>query len=112
MRSLLVARVSRGNDHMGGADVAPAAPIHILQPDGICIHKGGFRGDQFDAVALELMADDVELMLDDMVRAIEQICHGDVLLDGIRRAVETVLAVSGKMQDRFAQGFAGDGARC
>ena len=98
------------DDNVRGADVAPAASIHIFQTDCVGIHKRGFSRDKFDAVALELMADDIEFMLDDVVSAIQQICHRDVLLDGIRCAVEAVLTIPGKMQYRFAQGFAGDGA--
>src|SRR5688572_29890697 len=62
---------SRGNDHVCRTDVAPAASIHILQSDSIRIDERGFPRDKFDAVALELMADNIELMLDDMVRAIK-----------------------------------------
>ena len=94
-----------------GGHVTPTASIHILQADGIRVHEGGFCRDQFDAIALELVADNVKLVLDDMACAIQQICHRDVLLDSIRGAVQAVLAVSREMQDRLPQRFAGDGTR-
>src|SRR5687768_5631142 len=58
---------ARSDDNVRCADVAPAAPIHIFQTDCVGSHKRSFGGDKLDAVALELVADDVQFMLDNMV---------------------------------------------
>ena len=47
---------------------------------------------------------------DDVVGAEEQVVDGDVLLDGIRRAVDAADLVAGEVDDGFAEGLAGDGA--
>lgn len=69
------------------------------------IDEGGGAEHQGDAVAFHLAADDFHLGAHDMVGAVEEVGHVDVVLDGIAGAVDGAFAQSGEMKDRFANGF-------
>ena len=79
--------------------------VDEMHMHGMVIDDGGDAGDQLDAVSLQLHLVDFDLMADDMVGAHQQVVHGDVLLDGVGRAIDGALAKAGQMQDGFAQGL-------
>ena len=61
-------------------------------------------------VAHQLVACNVDPVLNDLVGAHQQVLNCDVLLDPIRRAVERARAEPGKLEHGLAQGLRRDGA--
>ena len=59
--------------------------VHRREPD---------YGRHVHAIALELVARHVQLVADHVVDAEQQVGHRDVLLDGVRSAVQAVLAIA------------------
>jgi hypothetical protein len=59
-------------------------------------------------VSQELVADDVHLALDDLVRPLSEILHRDLLFHAVAVAVRRPLAHSGQVDDRLAQRLRGD----
>ena len=107
-------RVARGfgagGDHdLAGGDVthrARAVLVDVGQADGVRIDERRLGGEHLDLVAHQLVARDVDLVAHDVIGAEQQILHGDVLLDRVRRAVQTAQPIARQMQDRLAQGLA------
>ncbi len=99
-----------GDDDMLGGEVVFATLVHVANTHRVRIDEFGVGGDQVHIVAVELVADDVDLVADDVVGAEEQVFHGDALFDGVGRAVERALPVAGQIEHSLAQRFAGDGA--
>ncbi len=62
------------------------------------------------SVSHQLMAGDVELVMDHPVGPGQQILNGDVLLHRVGRAIKFPRAIAGQLEDCFAQGFRGDRA--
>jgi hypothetical protein len=62
-------------------------------------------------VSRELRADDVDVALDHVLRAVEDVVRGDVLLDAIALAVDAALAHAGQVDDGLAQRLRRDRAR-
>ena len=60
-------------------------------------------GEQFYAVALELMLADFDLVSNNMIGAQQQVVHGDIFFHLIRRAINRPLPKSRQMQDSFPQ---------
>ena len=56
------------------------------------------------------MADHIDFMTDHWLDAEEQVLKRDPLLDLVRFAVDSVLAIAGEIDDRLADGLAGDSA--
>ena len=73
------------------------------------IDERGGAEHQGDPVALHLVADDVHFGADDMLGAVKQVGHVDVVLDGVAGAIKRTLVDAGEVQDGFADGFGGDG---
>src|SRR5690606_2781210 len=80
------------------------------QPHRVGVHKGRGRLDDLHPVTLQLVARHVYFVPNDLVCAEQQVGQGDVLLDGVRGAVEAALAIAREVQHGLAQRFAGDGA--
>src|SRR5258706_13481443 len=99
---------SGGDDDKGGGYIAVAAPIHIIQTDGMGVDETGVCRDHVDAVAHELMPYHVNFVADDIIGAREQVIHRDFFFHHVGCAVNAFVVVAGKMHHRFAQGFAGD----
>jgi len=72
--------------------------------------KTGHPGENVDAVAGKLRADHIDFGFDDVEGAEGEICHGDLFLHAIVDAVDALILIARKMEDGFADGFAGDGA--
>jgi hypothetical protein len=71
----------------------------------------GSPPNQFHAVAIELVADEVPLVPHDGLRHGHQVGHGDVTFDGGRRAEHPLLLGADQMEHCFAEGLRGDGPR-
>jgi hypothetical protein len=102
-------RAHRDHDDRG-AGFLNESVRHELKPDAMRIRERGVSGENVDVVAHQLVPGDVDLVADDMVHPKEQIAHRDVLLDGIRRTVDSALAVAGQTKRGFPERLAGDGA--
>jgi hypothetical protein len=74
------------------------------------IEEAGGAGDDVDAVAGELSLDDIDFSFDDIKGAEGKIGHADVFLHAVIGAIDALVLVARKMEDSFADGFAGDGA--
>src|SRR5205814_1717232 len=61
--------------------------------------------DQFDPVARQLVADDVDLHADDLLHPKHEIFHGNDFFDAVRRTVDTAFAVAGKVEHRLSEGL-------
>src|SRR5215469_8734809 len=77
-----------GNDNVARGDGARRPPVDMIKTNGIGSNKGSFRGDELDIVAPQLMAHDVDFMLDHPVGADQEILDRNMLLDGVGDAVE------------------------
>jgi hypothetical protein len=91
------------DDDLVRRDRAGGGAVDVLEPQLLrpAEHRG--RRDQLDPVAHQLVAGHVDLVLDDLVGAHQQVLHRDVLLDRVGRAVEFARAVARQLQHRFAQ---------
>ena len=78
--------------------------------DVMRIDEAGHASEHFDAVARELRADHVDLGFDHVLRAKAEIRHRDLFLHAVVDAVDALVVETGKMQDGFADGLAGDRA--
>jgi len=76
--------------------------LHVVR-----IEKAGRSRKDIDAVARKLRANHIDFRLDDVQRAEGKIRHGDLFLHAIIYAVNALILIPGKVQDRFADGFAG-----
>src|SRR5208282_1420488 len=72
-----------GDEHMGRGHGAVAGTLHHAQAQHVGVHEGRFRRDHFHAVALQLVARDVDFVADDVFGAEKEVIDGDVLLDGV-----------------------------
>ena len=72
--------------------------------------RGGSRQDA-NAIAPHLIADDLDLPLDDVVAAHHEVRHRDGLFEAVPRAVEPALLVAAQIEDRLAEGLRGDRPR-
>src|SRR5262249_24137540 len=62
-----------------------------------------------DAVAVEGVANGVELVIDHLAANSDQVADGDAALDAVAFAKEPALAAAGQMHGRFAQRLGGNG---
>ena len=104
--------IRAGGDHdLIGGHIPHSVGVQHLQPQRVRIAKRSLCRDRFNVITLQRRTRHVNLMPNHMVGAIQQIAHRDVLLHGIALAINAALSITRKVQHRFAQGFAGDGAR-
>ena len=82
----------------------------MLNEEPVRIDEAGLSEDQIDAVARHLVLHDLNFVLDDVVGAKGEIFDRDRLFQAIFGSVQGALAEPREIQDRFAKGFAGDGA--
>ena len=87
--------------------VAAALARHL---DEVGRLESGVAPDQLDAVALELVADDLPLGADHVLGHRHEVGDGDLALDPERFAEQAAAGGSGQVQGRLAQGLGGDGA--
>ena len=92
-----------------GGDASLKTAHFVFELQHVRIDKARARGGQLDAVALELMAQYVDLVTHDRIDADQQILKGDFFLDPVRIAVNRVLAIARQIEDGFAHGLAGNG---
>ena len=98
-------------DHDAGrGHLVRAVPIDIDEAQRVRIDESGVRLNDLDSVALKLVSGDVQLVLDDVLGAVEQVGHRDILFYRVRGAVDAALAESGKVKRRFAQRLTRDRA--
>ena len=82
-----------------------------LDLDRMRVDERGMSLENVNAVARELGAVDVVLLLDHVVAAEHQVVDGDRLLDAVGMAVEPALLEAGEVQHGLAQRLRRDGAR-
>src|SRR6185437_3151261 len=68
-----------------------------------------YSGEDLDAISRKLRLRDIDFRLDDVLYAKRKIRHRDLLFDPIADAVDVLIVVPGKVQNRFAHGFARNG---
>ena len=61
------------------------------------VNEGTFRVYRFDAVAAEVEAQYIDLLLHHVTGSDHKVAHGDVLLDGVGIAMDVAFAESGKV---------------
>ena len=105
---------SCGDHDAGGGDLARglwSALDRVQQPQRVRVPELGAGVEDIDFVAHQLVARHVDLMADDVLGPELQILHGDVLFDGVGRAIQAAQSIAGEVQDGFPQGLARDRAR-
>jgi len=95
------------DDHVRTVFRGCAGPLNI---DPMRVDEAGFPIDQIDAVARHLILHDFNLILDDVVGAKGEIFDRNRLFQAIFGPIQGALAKSCEIKNRFAEGFAGDGA--
>jgi hypothetical protein len=76
-----------------------------------CVGEARIAVDKGDVVAAELVSDHVDLAVDHVLHAPEQVGAGDVVLDAVALAVDPALAHAGQVEDGLAQRLRRDRAR-
>ena len=79
---------AHGDHDMPSGDFVFALLADEAEMHRVIIDDGGDAGKKLDAVALQLMLADLDLVADNVIRPQQQIAHGDVLLDGVGGAVD------------------------
>src|SRR4029077_8325382 len=82
----------------------------LLNEEPVRINEAGFSMDQVDAVTRHLVLHNLNFVLDDVVGAKREIFDRDRLFQTIAGSVQVALAEPREIEDRLAEGFAGDGA--
>src|SRR5207245_1856609 len=90
-------------------EIALAARVFDAHVGGI--EETGASGDDLDTVTRQLGLGDVDFGLDDLGDAEAQVRHGDLFLDVIVGAVDTLVLEAGEVHDGFAHSLTGNGAR-
>src|SRR5712675_2347375 len=72
------------------------------------IGKAGQPVKDFDSIARELRANDIDFGFDDVLRAKGKIGHADLILHTVVYAVNILVIEAREMQHRFANGFTGN----
>ena len=69
---------------LGADDLEVVGPVDVQD---VVVVEPGRAPDQLDAVAVELVADEVQLVVDDLLADVDQVGDGDLALDagGSRR---------------------------
>ena len=93
------------------ADLCARRAVAGRRPATVCGSRNRpVPADEVDAVADQLVADDLDLAADDVLGAAEQVGDGDVVLDPVVLAVELALVHAGQVEHGLAQGLGRDGA--
>jgi len=66
------------------------------------VGKAGHAGKDFNAIARELRANDIDFCFDDVLCAKGKIGHADLILDAIVHAVNVLVIKAREMQHGFA----------
>jgi len=106
--------IGPGGTGPGGDDDRVAADnLEIVRPldvdDDFLLEFGG-SPNQFDAVALELVTDQIQFGVNDLLADVDEIGDGDGSLDAIAFAKKAAPVEAGQVQDGLAQGLGGNGA--
>src|SRR5271156_2136745 len=105
--ALVAGRVSAHGEHDSrGGNLSLQAARFVFEVKDVRIDEAGARGHQLDAVAQELMAQDVDLVAHDRIDADQQILERDFFLDPVRIAVDCVLTIAREVHDGFAHRLA------
>ena len=83
-------------------------PIHI---QNLGLIESGRAPDEFNVVAFQLIADQIQLVVHHLLADINEVGDGDVAFNSIAFAKQSALAHAGEIQHGFAQGFGGNGPR-
>lgn len=75
-----------GDDNAVGADDFEI--VLPLDADGFFLLEPGFAPDEIDVVAFELVADEIELGVDDLLGDVDEVGDGDHAFDAIAFAEE------------------------
>src|SRR5271163_4789770 len=99
---------SSGDDDLAGLDYARGAAVHMVEANRIPPGKGSLRGEQLDIITHQLMASDVEFVIDYPVGPGQQILDCDVLLHRVGGAIKFSRAIAGQLENRLAQSLGRD----
>ena len=75
--------------------------IFTFDDDPVGTHEGTVSAQDLDAVPEELGLEDLRLVADDLVRALQEILDGDVALDSVVLPVERLLVEPGEVERRL-----------
>ena len=84
--------------------------VAVLDLEEVGAFEAGGAPDQVDAVAVELVADDGEFVVDDLLGDVDEVFDGDVAFGAEVFAEEAAFVGAGEVEDGFAEGLGGDGA--
>ncbi len=101
-------RAHGDQDALAAHDLLVAIGLGHGQAMGV--DEAGLAGQGAHAVALELVLQHLDLVVQGLVQAHGEVGAADVLLDPVGAAVEAALAPAGQVQRRLAQGLGRDGA--
>jgi hypothetical protein len=101
---------ARGAGTGGDQDpLGPHAPAFVARDGhGVRVDEARAAGDHGDVVSEELIADDVDLAIDDLAGSQVEILDRDLLLHAIALAVRRPLAQSREVHDRLPEGLRRD----
>ena len=94
---------------IGEADLAVVAGIGG-EAGAIGTEKPHHGARALDRIAHELVLQHLDLVVEGLVQAFDQVADGDVLLDPVTATVEAAFAPARQVEHRLAQGLGGDGA--
>lgn len=100
---------AHGDQCVGETDFAVVAIVRC-QADLVGAEKFHRRARAFDRVAHELVLQHLDLMVERLVQALDQVADRDILLDPIAASIEAALAPAREIEHRFAQRFGRNGA--
>jgi hypothetical protein len=99
-----------GDDDLVGGDLA-AAPAAVVDLDRVGTDEVGVAADDGDAVAAELVADDVALPADHVGGPAGQVGHRDFVLDPVRLTVDLPLVDAGEIENGLPERLGRDRSR-
>ncbi len=88
-----------------------ARAVRTSDRDGVRVLERRLAANKLDVVQFEILEDALAFHLDDFPFVVHEIVNGKIFLERVIDAIEAALLESGKIERRFAQRFAGDGAR-
>ena len=97
-----------GDDRELRRDRPLPSSVAEIEPEGSSALERSCGGNQLYVVARELVPGYVNLVPNDLIGAEEQVLDRNVLLDGVRDAVEGALAEARQIEYRLSKGLAGN----